>query len=62
MITRQQVFNARNHAELLEMLRSYLGRTPTSTEYRTWVNSVFGPAWAIPAWVSEQTRKANKPS
>mgnify|MGYP003151340005 CR=1 FL=1 len=61
MITRQQVFKARNHAELLEMLRSYLGRTPTSIEYRTWTNSVLGP-WAIPAWVSEQTRKANKPS
>jgi hypothetical protein len=59
MITRQQVFKARNHAELIELLRSYLGRTPTSTEYRRWTNTVFGP-WAIPAWVNEQTQAADK--
>lgn len=45
-MTRTDLFDARNVSDLIDRLESYLGRKPTASELRTWVNTVLGP-WAI---------------
>ena len=43
MTSRSDVFRAKTIKDLFSLLCEHLGRQPTASEFRSWVNTAFGP-------------------